>query len=110
MQAMKHTIRQLLKNPGFTAVAVVTLALGIGMTTAVFSIVNGLLLKPLPYPEPERVIALFEISPTDAVTSTLAPCLLLATALAGGWIPPRATRSHDSPMERLRSGLVLPTI
>ncbi|HXT38989.1 MAG TPA: ABC transporter permease [Candidatus Angelobacter sp.] len=60
MKDLKFAFRQLLKNPGFTAVAVLTLALGIGANTAIFSIINGVLLKPLPYPESSRLVALFE--------------------------------------------------
>ena len=54
-------VRQLLKTPGFTATAVLMLALGIGATTAIFSIVEGVLLRPLPFPEPERLMAVGEI-------------------------------------------------
>jgi len=60
MNDFKFAFRQLLKNPGFTAVAVLTLALGIGANTAMFSVVNGVLLKPLPYPESDRLVSLFE--------------------------------------------------
>src|SRR5881227_3625052 len=60
MNDLKFAIRQLLKNPGFTAVAVLTLALGIGANTAIFSVVNTVLLNPIPRPASERLVQIAE--------------------------------------------------
>ena len=67
MNDLKFAFRQLVKNPGFTAVAVVTLALGIGANTAIFSVINAVLLKPLPYPAPNQLVTLWERSPERGI-------------------------------------------
>ncbi len=58
----RYAIRQFRRNPGFTAVVVLTLALGIGATTAIFSVVYGVLLRPLPYSDSSRIMAIFEVN------------------------------------------------
>ncbi len=62
-QAFRYAFRSLVRAPGFTVVALITLALGIGGTTAIFSVVDGILLRPLPYPQPETIVRVSRSSP-----------------------------------------------
>lgn len=88
LQDLRYAVRVLLRKPGFTIVALLTLALAIGANTAIFSVVNALMLRPLPFPEPEEIVQLQRNFPQANVTLVAAPKFLY-------W------RDHNTVFERM---------
>src|SRR5712692_12070449 len=75
LQDLKYGLRMLAKNPGFTATVAAILALGIGANTAIFTVFNSIILRPLTLPQPERVIRLWHTTPGGGVGSVSYPNL-----------------------------------
>src|SRR5436190_7229336 len=75
---LRHGIRLLRRSPGFTTAAVVTLALGIGATSAIFSVVRTVMLEPLPYREPDRLVAVWETNRGGTTRNVIAPANFVA--------------------------------
>src|SRR5436305_4440813 len=67
---IRHGVRMLLKHKGFSAVAIIALALGIGANTAIFNLVNGVLLRPLPFPKAERIVFFEGKNPGQGITDS----------------------------------------
>ena len=78
LQDLRYGLRIMRKNPGFTAVVLVVLGLGIGGNTAIFSIVNGVLLEPLPYPRADQLVSIRSAEPSRGIP----PCLLYTSDAA----------------------------
>ncbi len=107
LRDVRLAIRSLAKAPGFALAAVLTLALGVGATSAIFSVVNGVVLRPMPYPDPESLVMVWEITPQSGQFS-VAPGNFFDSAPAGNNV--RGTRGagqqrrHTSGTERARAG------
>ena len=112
VQDLKYAVRMLVKSPSFTIIAILTLALGIGANTALFSVVNGVLLRPLPYLQPDRLVVLSEKTANFESSSISYPNFLDWQRSNPAFASMAAYRSDDFSMtgsgeaERVRVGMI----
>ena len=113
-QDLRYGVRSLIKNPGFAAVAILALALGIGANTAIFSVVNGVLLKPLPFDHPEEIVWFQDIDPKLTIWPLSAPEFIAyrdqnhTLSQIAAFRILNFTLTGRGPAESLRVGIVTP--
>ncbi len=112
-QDLVFGLRQLWKNPGFTLVAILTLALGVGGTTAIFSAVNAVVLRPVPVVEPDRLVYVFSSWRATSIAANVSPgnfsawrernTVFSSIAAACGWLEPQPDRRPGAGARHRRS-------
>src|SRR5690606_7273487 len=113
IQDFRYAVRALSKRPGFTAVCLLTLALGIGATTAIFSVIHGVILKPLPYPEDDRLAMLWYNNVEEGIERDITSYPTFqdwrtsdSFQAVAGYSPTVATFSGDRPAEEFAGAWV----
>ncbi|MFL6276649.1 MAG: ABC transporter permease [Blastocatellia bacterium] len=109
LQDLRYGVRMLMKKPGFTLIAVITLALGIGATTAIFSVVNGVLLRPLDYQDPQQIVTLLSrgrgpVSPANFLDMKANSQSFAQMAAAEAWGGTLSSQDHPEEVAGLRMG------
>ena len=101
---LRFAARTLRGSPGFTAIVLTTIALGIGANTAIFSVVNAVLLRPLPYARPERLVAAYQTMPSQGISSNGVSYLNYSDLGGAGALVRRARRDPDARLHADRPG------